>query len=299
MKKYEKEKNNPNQFIRKDGYDSFVEVLAPTPEFNKVTVQIVKYNKQTNKMVDSNSFFFTIPTFLMICKKIETRELLWMNENAKKKALAEPNANPERLLFRQSGTITESGVVARTFFFSPATKSKSANIMMNIEKGVGVKQESGLISMNYKAGGVTRLMVGLTYEDLLEIALISQMRLQAYITARQIRGDFDVKYQNPNGTQERSGNYLNTGAGLQNYQNAGNGYQNTGNRNTQNNILNVQNGATAETPNFRNTGSTNTPKTGAHTAPVYDLRDYQPPVQEYGQTQKRVYDDIVNIGIPL
>ena len=65
MKKYEKEKNNPNQFIRKDGYDSFVEVLAPTPEFNKVTVQIVKYNKQTNKMVDSNSFFFTIPTFLM------------------------------------------------------------------------------------------------------------------------------------------------------------------------------------------------------------------------------------------
>ena len=194
MKSYEREKNNPRQMIRKDGKGTFVEFILPTPDFNKVCVNGVKYDPQTRKQISLITIYYDIAEFTALLKKMELGHVARAVEQEKARMAADPSITYSNQLFKvQGGTKNDKtgSIVARNFFISPATKSKSANLMLNFERGVGYETENGLFNIDYKKGGIDRIQVPLNYDDLMEIATICQIRLTAYYTARQIRGDFD------------------------------------------------------------------------------------------------------------
>lgn len=205
MKKYEKEKNNPGCFIRKDGANTFLEVLSPTPEFNKITINFIEYNKDTYKQIRLIPIYFTVPEFLVFCKKIEQGIIQRMCEAEKKRCL-DNNIGFPNYIYQQLGgtpatspsnTRTDGRDEAREFTILPATKSRFANVMLKAERGPGKKTTEGLISMDRSNRDIIeKVIVSLSYDALLEIALISQVRIQAYVTAREVNGDF--KYYGAN-----------------------------------------------------------------------------------------------------
>lgn len=187
-KKYERENRNPRQIIRIDGSDSFMEIVAPTPDFNKIIVNVIKYNKETKKQIFLISNYFEISEWLQLCHYMKFGRVTKEVEAAK----ANLSSNPyPRVRLKQGGSEKDGKIVARTMFFSPATKSKNAQVMLCVERGAGNKTPEGLFYIDYKGSNIERASVPLTYEDLDKIAIISEARISAYLTARQIRGDFD------------------------------------------------------------------------------------------------------------
>lgn len=207
MKKYEKEKNNPGCFIRKDGNNTFLEVLSPTPEFNKVTVNFVEYDKTTFKQIRLIPIYFTVPEFLVLCKKIEQGIIARKAFDEKQRCLTNNVSFPNSIYQQLGGTPASSPAnkradrrdEARVFSILPATKSKFADVMFQAERGPGNTTKEGLISMDRSdRNAIEKVIVSLSFDNMLEIALISQMRIQAYITDQQIKGHYTYIGNNEN-----------------------------------------------------------------------------------------------------
>ncbi len=213
MKNYneKREMNNANgQIIRKDVKGSFVEVIAPSDDFQQITVNFISLDnnfKQTGKI----SIYFDIPEFLAFCTRITNRELRIAIEGDKKRCAAgnvayayekadngkiqysgmklspDMTKDPKGLysMAMLRGTKRDGAVISKQFWMC---SSERADIVLNVCEGPGKEDAKGLISPAGKP--TTTIRVPLSWGALEEIAEATRMRLYALETLYAVRGDF-------------------------------------------------------------------------------------------------------------
>ena len=201
-KKYN-DKRNANQIYKKDGNNCFLEVLGPTPSFQKITFRIIKYNKQRqegNKIEKQFSFYLDLPNMLGLCRYVDNGSIRRLNEAIKAKIIKKEEdqkngiKNEEKIPFavwwKQGGTPSRNGkpTESRILSLIPATRSKYANIMFKIQVGEGKEDKRGLIQ---PVGYQDMLSVGLEYDDLYNMCEYIKVRIQAFCSWMQMAGYYD------------------------------------------------------------------------------------------------------------
>ncbi len=196
-----RERMNPRQIWRAFTQKTFIEVIGPTPEFEKIEINIQNYSKgqEGSKLGESVSVFYDLPEFLALIDRLRMGTFKRTIE-AERARMAQQNITyGEELFVKQGGTpkFSRNGnndIEARKFYFQPG----KIGVLVKGEKGIGMVTKEGLTAIDYnrmKQQGipVTRVMIPLTYDQLLEMACIAYMRLQAYVIARQLNGDYSFQ----------------------------------------------------------------------------------------------------------
>lgn len=174
---------NPSQICKVHGNGVFLEVIQPNDTFERVTINLVSLNpNNTQKCIIST--YVDVPDFITLCQRIACGRFGQMIERGK--AIArQSNSFPAEIWKRQGGKPGPNNAWMLTIH--PATKS---DCIFKAVRGTGEQMQNGLIKLKYSNTN-DQVMVPLTHELLENIANISLMRIQAYITSRQMRGLYD------------------------------------------------------------------------------------------------------------
>lgn len=202
---------NPSQIIRKDmrlpnaqtGF--FVEVTNTMLDNGKIIFNFVEYDAKTFKQIRLIPIYIDTQKFLAFCLSVMNREVRYTLEEEKKKLLASgANSFPTGITITQGGTKKEKAKrpsgkdEARVMKIIPATKSKTANLMLQAERGDGEEQGTGIIvpKFDYKNPATyERINIPLSYADLNEIVTSCWMMIQAHYTSNYAKGKY--KYVPP------------------------------------------------------------------------------------------------------
>lgn len=185
-KNYNKRRDrNPDQIIRVDCGDGFVEVIQPNDDFERVTINLVSLNKDNTQKCMISSYV-DVPDFLTLCNRIVAGRFGRLVEDVKK-SIAGSNNFPPALWSRQGGKEGPGG--AWMFSIHPATKK--GDVILTARRGPGeLVKDTKLIKLVF-GNNNDYVICPLTHWTLEEIANASIMRIQAYIVSRQIRGCYD------------------------------------------------------------------------------------------------------------
>lgn len=180
----EKRDNNPDQISRKFGKNVFIEVIQPNEDFERVTINLVSLNpNQTQKCMIST--YVNMDDFVTLCQRAACGRFGQLIERAKVIA-ASSNKFPEPVWKRQGGKPTGNNhATAWMLSLHPATKV--GDIIIKAERGEGKVLDNGLIQLIHSNTN-DRVTISLTHDEFENIANISLMRIQAYITSRAIKG---------------------------------------------------------------------------------------------------------------
>ncbi len=218
-------KNANGQIIRKDAKGSFVEVIAPTDDFQQVTLNFISLD-QNNKQTGKISIYFDIPEFLAFCTRITNREIRICIEQDRKRCASGNTIyayekadngkiqysgmklNPEMSKDQNGhysiamlrGTKKDGNVISKQFWMC---SSERADIVLNVCEGPGKEDSKGLIAPAGKPD--TTIRVPMSWGALEEIAEASKLRLYALETMYAVRGDFK-RYSANNATASASDN---------------------------------------------------------------------------------------------
>lgn len=174
---------NPSQIHKEYGSGVFLEVIQPNDTFERVTINLISLNpNNTQKCMIST--YVDVPDFITLCQRIACGRFGKMIERGKAIAL-QSNSFPAEIWKKQGGKIGPKNAWMLTIH--PGTKS---DCIFKAVRGTGVKGKNGLINLKYSSTN-DQVIVPLAHEALENLANISLMRIQAYITSRQMRGLYD------------------------------------------------------------------------------------------------------------
>lgn len=186
---------NPNQIVRKDGKNCFVEVMSSAFDIGKVLMNFVSYNteNQTGSKITANiSIYLSFDEFYRLCHDITVtrsiiKEILTMAEAAKREG---KRYAPQKVLCmggRSAASLAAAGV-SRADGKSLSRQMKicageKLPIILSAESGPGEQSDKGLIVPKYQQPE-QRVMIGFTYETIEELMLITKAHVDAYISAK-------------------------------------------------------------------------------------------------------------------
>lgn len=179
--KYQKKfLKNTTQMYRIDATGKFAEFISPTPDFQKITLNICAYNKnapQGKRMGKKDTCYFDIPYFLELCRAIANNEIYIKAQNAGDY----DNIAPELL-----------GINDHSWWKFTIERSKI---------GVFLKIYTGEVSINNRGERTlsqckTPTSIATSWQALYEMAAICKVRVEALIFRMEMLGMFDYKPEN-------------------------------------------------------------------------------------------------------
>lgn len=186
MAKIYNDGRNANQIYKKNGNGVFLEVLAPEPDFQKITIKISKYNVNNdkgNRIEKTYSYFLSLPEILGLCRYVNNGSIKRMSDKIKK-----DNSN-QVIWSKQGGSPASKGNPPRCRILSiiPATRSRYADVIFKIEEGEARVTKEGLFA---PAGRLDALSVGITFDELYGMCEYIKVRIQAFATWMQMSGNY-------------------------------------------------------------------------------------------------------------
>ena len=204
MKKYEekrKEQNGNGQIIKIHAYNSFLEVIAPTEEFYKVTMNFVEYDKKTNKQTKFVSIFFDVPEFIGFINRIKNREVKkvidWDKDRCKASNLQysdltlSPSFDRDKngnMIPMMKGSRNKDGEVEARHFW--ICSGSTTDVLFCAKKGDGEEFGTGTVKFK-KNASTTTVRVPMTYQVMENMAEYCLVRLSAIETAFQMKGVYN------------------------------------------------------------------------------------------------------------
>ena len=258
---------NPQQIVRKDGSNCFVEVVSSSFPIGRVLFRFINYNKQAaqgSRYVDNVEIYLTIPAFLRIAYDFESGRLDAVLNKNKQDAINQGYKYAFPLVLDLGGKSAKKLAAAgkaRPDNMSLSRQLKIASgdkrpYLLIAESGPGEEDEKGLIVPKYKTPE-HKVTIPLSVEDMIEILEATKMHIQAYLASDYVATPVEsrmptIGQQGPSEVSNAPANqgYSNTynNNGNSNYQNANSNYNRNnnsapnsvpyGNTNTNNNRYN-------------------------------------------------------------
>ena len=204
MSNYKKSKDDPRLIYKIHADNTFVSVIGPDNKYDNVVLEFIEFDKKSNKKLNEIDIYYTIPDFLTLCQMIKDRTLIGMLW--KDKVRCQQNNitySDGRLVSKRGGGMVDNVVKYRETYFCSAASDKMSGVFV-AEIMDGVKNNKGLINPKLTNGSVTNkkvIRVPFVNEDLYNMAMIGQFRIQAYLTAKQLRGDFERRVEEQSYTE--------------------------------------------------------------------------------------------------
>ena len=194
---------NPNQIIRKDGNNCFVEVLRNSFEIGRVLMKFVTYDQSRevgDKFTNEIDIYLTFEQFLRISYDIlDSRQLI--NGILKDKQVAdEETKRTGKTVYPKQRTLTMGGTSAESLkakgksrpdgmSISRVLKMFAGNklpIMFIAESGPGETDSKGLIVPRYGYKPEQKVMMGLSADDAKELFLLTREEIRSFLTAKAV-----------------------------------------------------------------------------------------------------------------
>ena len=191
---------SPNQIIRKDGRNCFVEALKSSFAIGKVNLKFVTYDtsrKPGEKCTNEVDIYIDFAKFnQLFYDMIEGKALINEVRNEKKIADQQTQATGQKVWAKQT-TIHQGGTSAASLQQKgksrPDGKSEARVLkffagdklpfMFRAEKGPGETTDKGLIVPKYGNKPEQVVQIGMTADDLKEFMLTIHQHVQAYIAS--------------------------------------------------------------------------------------------------------------------
>ena len=194
--KNKNKKDDPRTIYKIHAETTLVAVICPdiNSDFDNVVLEFVEFDNKTNKKLFEIDIYYTLPAFLSLCQMIKDRTLIGMIK-ADKARCQQNNIkySNAKLLSHRGGGEVDDVVKYREDYFCCAS-SPNLDGVITAEIMDGEENAKGLINPKYTNSSVTNkktIRVPFRFNDLYNMAMISQYRFQAFFTAKQLRGDFD------------------------------------------------------------------------------------------------------------
>lgn len=183
------------QIIRKDGKNCFVESLSDAFDIGKAHFLFSSYDlskPEGDRQTDIINIYIDISEILEFCRKMVSGEL---RETVRlKKAKGDTTRIQEWLGGTTSEKLTRLGKArADGMCLSRVAKlllGSKVDFMFVASSGPGEQTEKGLIVPRFAGKGENHVVVSLSWNDLSEIMLMTQVHYEAWLTAwygKQIR----------------------------------------------------------------------------------------------------------------
>lgn len=194
---------NVNQIIRKDGNNCFVEVLSNSFDIGRVLMKFVTYDptKATgSKFTNEIDIYLSFEQFLRIKYDILGSQSLIKRINAyKQEADAQTKATGKKTYSKQH-ILSQGGTSARSLESRGKARPDGMSLSRTLkvfagdkmpfiflaEQGPGEEDSKGLIVPKYGFNPEQRVMIGLSADDVKEIFLLTEAKLNAYLVGKQV-----------------------------------------------------------------------------------------------------------------
>lgn len=185
----EKFEKNANQMYKIDASGKFAEFLSPTPDFQKVRLNIFTYNKtapQGQRIKDKATYYFDLPYFLEMCRAISNNEIF---------AKAQTATAYKNLVQDDYGMNTirdKAGKIIKTEGTKFAIEKADKGVFLKIYVGdyvINEKNQPNIVNIKNSVG------ICVSWQHLYEMAAICKVRVEALIFKMEMLGLFDVKPQ--------------------------------------------------------------------------------------------------------
>lgn len=185
------ESRNQHQIIRKDNKNCFVESLSDAFEIGKAHLAFATYdlNKPAgNRQTNCVHIYISIPEWLELCRKLACGELRYLWQERKKAGDNRPvqewlgGTSAEKLL--QYGKARPDGKsLSRVARLCTAQKF---DFLFTASSGPGDKDSKGLIVPRFGKKPENHVAVGMTWDALAELLLITKTHYEASFPAENL-----------------------------------------------------------------------------------------------------------------
>lgn len=191
-----RKEQNPQQIIRKDSNNCFVEVVSNSFEIGRVLMRFYTYDKTRqagNRITSQVDIYMTFPQFLRICYDIlDSRNLIKAILADKQTAVKEANggkAYPKPRILCMGGTSAAAlaakgksrpdGMgISRMLKIMAGDKKP---IILLAEQGAGEADKNGLIVPRFGTKPEQKVMIALSADDAKELFIYTREMIRAYL----------------------------------------------------------------------------------------------------------------------
>lgn len=188
-------RENPNQIIRIDGRNCFVEALNDSFPIGKVHLGFYAYDVSKaagSRFTNNIQIYIDIAEFLSLAQDVGNGRFTYKAKQSLEKMgtgkYAEPiyktmGGTSAKRLAAQGQARKDGMGISRQFKITPGTKMP---YMLSAESGAGQEDDKGLIVPRYGTNPEQRVTVAMDANTLQRFALMVQMHIQSYYTAMYV-----------------------------------------------------------------------------------------------------------------
>jgi len=192
----------PNQIIRIDGKNLFLEILNTSFEIDRVHLNFVQYDQA---QATGSRIIANIPIYLEFAEFLALSEDVIMGflqakaaaiaaeaavtKQYPKPAFAAMGGTSAKVLAKRGQARADGMSESRQFKITSGTKYP---FLLTAESGAGKEDERGLIVPAFGSKPDKRIMLGTSAEDLKSLCMIVKFHMQSYITSQYMTGAWNA-----------------------------------------------------------------------------------------------------------
>lgn len=196
------EDRNQHQIIRKDNKNCFVESLSDAFEIGKAHLAFATYdlNKPSgNRQTNCVHIYISIPEWLELCRKLACGELRYLWQERKKTGDNRPvqewlGGTPAEKLIQYGKPRPDGKSLSRVAKLCTAQKF---DFLFTASSGPGDKDSKGLIVPRFGKNPENHVAVGMTWDALAELLLITKTHYEAWLATWYLSQIQTAKLQQP------------------------------------------------------------------------------------------------------
>jgi len=195
------DERNPNQIIRKDARNCFVESLSDAFGNSRAHFAFATYDLSKpagHRQTNSIHIYISIPELLELCRKLSCGELRYIMQQKKQTGDSKPiqewlgGTSAEKL--RQYGKARPDGKsLSRVCKLLVGQKT---DFLLIADSGPGDKDVKGLIVPRFGNKPENHVAVSMTYDALSELLLMTKMHYESWLTAWYLSQTHSGQQQN-------------------------------------------------------------------------------------------------------
>ena len=192
----------PNQIIRIDGKNLFLEVLNTSFEIDRVHLNFVQYDQAQatgSRIVANIPIYLEFAEFLALSEDVimgflQAKAAAIAADAAATKQYPKPafiamGGTSAKVLVKRGQARADGMSESRQFKISSGTKYP---FLLTAESGAGKEDERGLIVPAFGSKPDKRIMLGMSAEDLKSLCMIVKFHMQSYITSQYMTGTWNA-----------------------------------------------------------------------------------------------------------
>jgi hypothetical protein len=185
------------EFLEVNGKDTFMKIKANAFGIGKVQFAFVKFDKETNKMIENMDVYMSIPYALLLAQDILSGRIATLAQAEKAKGAKYPGSvyvSPlggvtEEKAKEKFGR-TDGKAISRTFSISPGSAQP---FIFTAEMRPGHTNEMGAI-IPEKGKAEMTIRVPCDGDMLKKVALTLKTYIQGYVTSQFVNNEFEAKF---------------------------------------------------------------------------------------------------------